>query len=103
MDVVLEVFDAFFFDRLYARVLPIQSASSFDPISTLTAGLKGYGGNDTAWNAAAQLGSDMGRSAWQYTPASQQFSVQPSQYAWMSRWDRDDLLRQCVSLYFITW
>ena len=104
MDVFLEIFDTFFFDRLYANVLPIHpSVSSFDPISTLAASLKGYSNANSSWNGTTSVGnSEFARSVWQHQPASEYFTVQPSEYAYMSRWDRDNLWRQCVSLYIIT-
>jgi len=102
MDFVLEVFDTFMFDRAYAALLPSQSSfSAFDPISTLSAGFKGLD-NSTTFGDAAQA-ADLTRSSWQYEPASQYMSVQPSEYAWMSRWDRDNIWRQTLSLYIITW
>lgn len=101
MDVVLEVADTFLFDRMYANLLPIQSAfSAFDPISTLTAGLKSLD-NSTTFSDATQ--AEVAQSSWQFQPASQYLSVQPSEYAWMSRWDRDNVWRQTVSLYILTW
>ena len=104
MDVVLEVFDTFFFDRIYANVLPIHpSVSSFDPISTIAASFKGYGVNNSSTWGGARAGGEFARSGWEWKPASQYFSVRPSEYAWMSRWDRDDFYRQVTSLYFVTW
>lgn len=104
MDVVLEVFDTYLFDRIYANVLPIHpSISSFDPISTLTAGLKLPDAFNSTWGAIASAAtSEVVRSGWQFQPASQSFSVQPSEYAYMSRWDRDNIFRQSISLYLIT-
>lgn len=102
MDVVLEVFDTFLFDRMYATLLPLQSTPSpSDPISTLTAsGLKGSNANAT-WNSAVGA-AQSALSSWQFQPASQYFSVQPSEYAYLSQWDRDNLYRQCVTLYIVT-
>ena len=104
MDVVLEIADNFLFDRLYATVLPISAAvSTFDPISTLAAGFKGYDVNAT-WDAATSLASgELARSGWQWHPSSQSFNLQPSEYAYMSQWDRDNVYRQAFSLYLITW
>jgi lathosterol oxidase len=104
MDVVLECFDTFLFDRLYASVLPIQSTgAAFDPISTITNGFRGYDVNNTAWNWPAAAGREVERSAWEYKPASSSFNFPPSEYAWMSLWDRDNMARQFVSLYILTW
>lgn len=101
MDVVLEVFDFVMFDRMYATLLPRDSAFSvFDPISTLSAG-KGFD-NSSSFDGVSQ-GVDVLQSTWQFEPASQYLSVQPSQYAYMSSWDRNNIWRQAVSLYILTW
>lgn len=104
MDVVLEIFDTLLFDPIYANVLPIHpSVSTFDPISTIAASLKGYSGHNASWSAASSAADGgFGRSSWQFQPASQYFSVQPSECAYLSRWDRDNIYRQGVSLYFVT-
>ena len=102
MDFVLEVFDSVLFDRMYASILPRDSAfSAFDPISTITAGFKSLDNNAT-FDSATQ-GVDVLRSTWQFEPASQYMSVQPSEYAYMSRWDRNNVWRQTISLYILTW
>lgn len=104
MDVVLEVFDAFLFDRLYANVLPIHpSVSSFDPISTIAASWKGYTDNATFAQALTGSNDFAISNGWTFEPASSYFSVSPSEYAWQSRWARDNMWRQAVSLYIITW
>ena len=101
MDFVLEIFDSVMFDRMYANLLPRASAfSAFDPISTITAG-KGFD-NSTSFDSAT-AGVDVLRSTWQFEPASKYMSVQPSEYAYMSRWDRDNVWRQTISLYILTW
>lgn len=101
MDVVLDVFDTYLFDRIYANVLPIRSgdvSSSFDPVSTLAAGLKSYYANNaTAFTQPAAP------STWRYEPASALLPMQPSEFAYMSRWDRDNVWRQTISLYAIAW
>ena len=80
MDVVLEFFDTFLFDRVYANVLPIHpSVSSFDPISTIAASFKGYQNVNASWYGDSGVaGGEFARSSWQYHPASQYLSVQPS-------------------------
>lgn len=90
MDVVLEIADSFIFDPLYATLLPARAPS---------------------WPANATFSSikqeptsyALPHATWQYQPASKYFSVQPSKYAYMSQWSRDDWMRQAVSLYLITW
>ena len=107
MDVILEVLDTFFFDRVYATLLPIHpSVSSFDPLSTIAASLKAtFQDANASWatNLAASQPpvGELVRSAWQYTPASDYFGVAPSEYAYMSRWDRDNIFRQSVSLFLV--
>lgn len=105
MDVVLEVADTFLFDRLYASVLPAQSSvSSFHPISTIAASWKGYTDVNSTWEAATRLADGgFAHSAWQWQPASQYVGFQPTEYAYMSRWDRDNVFRQTLSLYALTW
>ncbi|RMY51856.1 hypothetical protein D0865_06111 [Hortaea werneckii] len=103
MDVVLEVCDTFLFDKLYASVLPINPAvATFDPISTISASLKGYDANAT-FDQATYADGGLARSGWQWQPASSYFNVEPSEYAYMSRWDRDNIYRQFISLYILTW
>ncbi|KAF2861965.1 putative sterol delta 5,6-desaturase [Piedraia hortae CBS 480.64] len=94
MDIVLEVCDTFFLDKLYARLLP---ATTFAPVLSAS---KGEHINATVTQEVA-LGS-LGRSAWQYKPATDYFYFPPSEYAWMSRWDRDNIVRQFLSLYILT-
>ena len=105
MDVVLEFFDTFLFDRIYANVLPIHpSVSSFDPISTIAASFKGYQNVNASWYGDSGVGGgEFASSSWQYQPASQYLSVQPSEYAYMSRWDRDNIFRQAFSFWVLVW
>ncbi|KAK0291741.1 c-5 sterol desaturase [Friedmanniomyces endolithicus] len=110
MDVVLEVADTFLLDRLYATILPISSAiSSFDPISTITASLKNYDLNNASFALPPSSRIDiaegaigLARSGWQWQPSTQWFNLEPSEWAWASRWDRDNVYRQLLSLYLIT-
>ncbi|KAK5109505.1 hypothetical protein LTR62_006957 [Meristemomyces frigidus] len=107
MDVVLELADQFLFDRLWANILPINPAvASFDPISSLTASFKGYSEYNASYDATGALArgaESLVRSAWTYQPSSDYFSIQPTEYAYTSRWDRDNIWRQAVTLYAITW
>ena len=73
MDFVLEIFDSVMFDRMYANLLPRDSAfSAFDPSSTITAGFKGL---DNSTFDSATAGVDVLRSTWQFEPASKYMSV----------------------------
>ncbi|EMC96890.1 hypothetical protein BAUCODRAFT_68200 [Baudoinia panamericana UAMH 10762] len=91
MDVVLELCDTYVFDRIYASLLPLAPAN--------------YDVNATTYGAAAASGADssFAPSGWQWQPASQYFSIQPSEYAYMSSWDRSNIWRQTISLYALTW
>ncbi|KAK2604350.1 hypothetical protein N8I77_007289 [Diaporthe amygdali] len=86
MDIVLEVADTLFGDYLYARFHPIQPAPYDFPHPP---------SNDTV--------NDRAFSAWTYKPATHYFSLEPSQYAYMSQWPRDNILRQALSLFLIVW
>ena len=105
MDIVLEFFDTFLFDQLYATALPIHpSVSSLDTISTIAASLKGYHNVNSSWNGASVVaGGEFARSSWEYQPASQYLNVQPREYAYMSRWDRDNIYRQSLSFWILVW
>ncbi|KAF2715162.1 hypothetical protein K504DRAFT_478417 [Pleomassaria siparia CBS 279.74] len=86
MDIVLELFDTFAFDYVYAAVLP-NNAPNFSPNTTLSS-------IDAPFHSP---------KAWEYVPATNYFSLQPRQAAYNSQWTRDDWRRQFVSLYMITW
>jgi hypothetical protein len=74
MDVFLDVCDTFFFDRLYAIILPDRNAGYFE-------------GDNQAYNQHVK----------------QYFPLQPSQWAGLSSWKREHLSRQALSLFLITW
>jgi lathosterol oxidase len=112
MDVVLEYADTYIFDRLYAHILPLQTSSaSFDPISTITASFKNSvrdaGANlvNASFAAATAAGTADSlpiRSTWQWEPASQFLSAEPSEHAYLSQWDRDNIFRQSITLFIVT-
>ena len=88
MDVVLEVFDTFLFDRLYASLLPaslIQFAKS------------------SVKHVATSTFSSMREVPTAHSFASKFIQFEPSQYAYMSALPRDSIWRQVLSLYLITW
>lgn len=93
MDVILEVLDTYAFDRLYATVLPLTSSM----LAMSTVGDFAASSNAT-WSTMAR-----GVTPYKFEPASQYFSVEPSSYAYMSRWPRDNIARQAISLFLITW
>ncbi|KAI9677595.1 MAG: c-5 sterol desaturase [Caeruleum heppii] len=86
MDVVLEVFDTFGFDRLWATLLPASSASDFVR-STLV--------DKTSTRELPTL--------YHYQPASQFLPLEPSEWAFRSALPRDNIIRQTISLYLISW
>ncbi|MCJ1248333.1 c-5 sterol desaturase [Trapelia coarctata] len=88
MDVVLELFDTFLFDRLYASLLP---ASSVQFAKT------------SVKHAATSTFSSMREMPTTYNFASKFIQFEPSQYAYMSALPRDNIWRQALSLYLITW
>ena len=95
MDVILELFDTFAFDRLYANLLPLTpSMLAYSAIDTLSAA------PNATWSSMKEAGTPF---SYTFAPASQYFSVEPSSYAYLSRWPRDNIYRQAVSLYLITW
>lgn len=83
MDVVLEVSDQFMFDYMYAWLLPARPALYDFPDKT---------------NGTAQA-----FSSWVYEPATEFFSLEPSQAAYQSIWARDNIYRQALSLFLILW
>ncbi|KAL9117153.1 MAG: hypothetical protein Q9187_006313 [Circinaria calcarea] len=92
MDVVLEVFDTFLLDRLYAILLPATSPSV---ASTAV--------KDAVKDAATATFTSMREAPTSYHAASQFLQLEPSDFAYMSAWPRDNACRQTLSLYLITW
>lgn len=87
MDIVLEIFDTFLFDRLYAVCLPAALGfNSQDAMKDATSTFSGMREMPTAVHSSSQF-----------------FQLKPSQYAYMSAWSRDNPWRQGLSLYLITW
>ena len=85
MDVVLEVWDNFFADYVFAAAFPAQAAPFDVPHGTLS--------NHTSAQTF---------SPWQYKPATQYWSLEPPPAAYMTSVPRDNIWRQLVSLYTIT-
>jgi len=87
MDIALELCDKYFFDHVYAALLPVQTAPY-----NLGNGVI----NSTAFDPKAS-------SPWEYHPASTFLSFAPGDAAYMSQWTRDNTWRQLITLYIITW
>ncbi|KAM0820812.1 hypothetical protein AB5N19_06632 [Seiridium cardinale] len=84
MDIVNELWDTFVADYAYAKLLPARPAPYDFPNPTNSSNAQVY-------------------STWQYEPATKYFSIQPSEYAYMSEWSRDSVYRQSLNLFLITW
>jgi lathosterol oxidase len=87
MDIALELSDTFFFDYVYAALLPAQPA----PYNLANGGV-----NSTQFDWKAS-------SPWQYESSTKYLSLTPRDAAYMSQWTRDNIYRQLISLFFITW
>ncbi len=93
MDIVLEVFDTYFADYCYAKLLPASGPSFF------AQGVK---------HVASSTFSSIREGAtpapvYTYHPSTSFFRLEPSRYACQSALPRDSLYRQVLSLYLITW
>ncbi|KAJ5591857.1 uncharacterized protein N7459_002226 [Penicillium hispanicum] len=77
MDVILDVLDTFVFDRCYASLLP-------DPFA--------ISGNNT-----------LSQQPFLNHHVKVYYPLEPSQWAEASRWKRDHMARQTVSLFIIAW
>jgi len=87
MDVVLEVFDTFLFDRFWTTVYPASSWKYTENIvEDATTTLSSMRELPTAIHASTQF-----------------FRLEPSRYAFMSEWPRENIWRQFLTLYLITW
>jgi lathosterol oxidase len=47
--------------------------------------------------------SSRNAAEWQYTPATVYFTLEPGEAAFASTWPRDNIYRQGISLFLITW
>ncbi|PYH77746.1 sterol delta 5,6-desaturase ERG3 [Aspergillus uvarum CBS 121591] len=90
MDIALEVWDTFIGDRLYSSLLPLSLSSSIT-----------IPGVNTAANSTLSL---FGASKpYVYEPATQLFYLEPSKYASLSAWPRNNIYRQFLSFFLIVW
>ncbi|MCJ1276907.1 c-5 sterol desaturase [Puttea exsequens] len=88
MDIVLEVFDTFLFDRFWAAVYPASPWS--DPVEIVK-------------DAATSTFSSVQELPTLIAPATKFFQLEPSPYAFMSELPRGNICRQFITLYLITW
>jgi lathosterol oxidase len=94
MDIVLEGFDTYLFDPIYASIFPVAPKS---------AAYNAFSGNGSASIATVKDIPTPQYNNWEYRPASQFLSFKPSSWAYQSSWQRDDPWRQFISLFTITW
>ncbi|KAI0024875.1 hypothetical protein F4780DRAFT_480772 [Xylariomycetidae sp. FL0641] len=85
MDVVLEIADTYVADYVFANLLPAKPAPYDFP-------------NVASSNSTAQT-----FSSWQYKSSAPWLPMEPSEYAYMSAWDRGNIYRQAITLFMITW
>ncbi|KAK8081777.1 Delta(7)-sterol 5(6)-desaturase [Apiospora saccharicola] len=84
MDIVNEVFDTFIGDYVWARLLPVRAAPYEFPSATNVSAAQAF-------------------SSWRYEPATRFFSIEPSSAAYASVWTRDNICRQGINLFLITY
>lgn len=83
MDIVLEVLDTIILDHAYAALHPANL-----PLSDF----------NSESNATAEP-----LPSWRYEPATAYVHLEPSKAAYKSAWSRDNMYRQILSLFLITW
>jgi len=97
MDVVLEVFDQYLGDRVWAYLLPAFPLAQSVLLPSKSDLLQPNGTYSSMRQAATGVSS-----AYTYHPASQYMSFEPSDFAYMSQWDRNNIWRQAASLFTLT-
>lgn len=90
MDIILELWDTFIGDRLYAAALPASLSSAIS--------LPGFA--NAANSTMALFGSP---EPFVYEQATQMIYLEPSKYAYLSAWPRNNVYRQFTSFFLITW
>lgn len=94
MDIVLEALDTYVFDHIYAKTFPTESVSAYPILTKLAGDLP------SSFNGTEKLPLT---NAWVYKPATSYFILEPSMSAYMSAFPRDNIYRQAISLFLITW
>lgn len=89
MDFILEGFDTFLFDPIYATLFPATPYGAFKNIANATI-------------SSREIPTTF-RNNFVYEPSSKYLSLTPSSYAYTTSWTRDDIGRQALSLFLITW
>ena len=99
MDIVLEIFDTLFFDRVYASLVPASTATaSFGAVKD--AAIEAAAFNAT-FSSRRELPTAV--NSYQYHAASQYFQMRPTRWAYMSAWPRDNMYRQMTSVFTVGW
>jgi Delta7-sterol 5-desaturase len=96
MDIVLEIFDSFVFDPIYATLLPAGSTS---PVSKY---VQSIATSTFSSMRESSTGFLLKQREWTYEPSTQFFSIQPSHWAYESSLSRDNGWRQLMTLFAIT-
>lgn len=91
MDIVLEVWDTFIGDRLYSALLPLSISSSVSVPSFVA---------NSPNNSLSLFGAP---TPYVYEPATGLLYLEPSKYAYLSAWPRNNIWRQATSFFLITW
>lgn len=94
MDLVLEGFDTFLFDPIYASLFPAAPSH---------AAYNAMAGNGSATVSSMREAATPFLNNWSYKPSSQYLSFTPSKWAYQSSLQRDNEWRQLTSLFLITW
>lgn len=90
MDIILELWDTFIGDRMYSTLLPASLSSVSLPAFV-----------DAASNTSLALFG--AAEPFVYEPATQLIHLEPSKYAYLSAWPRNNIYRQFTSFFLITW
>ena len=88
MDIVLQVFDTFLFDRFWAFVHPASTFTDTRNVVKLPT---------TTFSSRREVPTAIINASTKF------FQLEPSPYAFMSAWPRDNIWRQFITLYMITW
>ena len=91
MDIILELWDTFIGDRLYSYAPSNRSLSSSVSFPAFV---------NAANSSLALFGA---AEPFIYEPATQMIHLEPSKYAYLSAWPRNNMYRQFTSFFLITW
>ncbi len=95
MDIILEVVDTFFLDRVYATLLPASSSQYLlQKVSNVAT---------STFSSIREGATAAPQYKYIYEPASRLFSFEPTEWAYKSSLPRDDMVRQGISLFAIVW